>query len=71
MSVNQLFEIIARIHGQPLEIRREPEQKGDMRDTFADTTRARADLGFSPKVSLEQGLEAEYHWLANTPALVR
>ncbi len=42
-----------------------------MRDTFADTTRARADLGFSPKVSLEQGLEAEYHWLANTPALVR
>ena len=32
--------------------------------------RARADLGFSPQVSLEQGLEAEYHWLANTPALV-
>ncbi len=71
VSVNQLFEIIGRIHGQPLQIRREDQQKGDMRDTFADTTRARADLGFSPKVSLEQGLEAEYHWLANTPALVR
>jgi UDP-glucose 4-epimerase len=71
VSVNQLFEIIGRIHGQPLRIQREDQQKGDMRDTFADTTRARADLGFSPKVSLEQGLEAEYHWLANTPALVR
>ncbi len=70
VSVNQLFEIIARIHGKPLDIRREPVQKGDMRDTFADTTRARADLGFSPKVTLEQGLEAEYRWLANTPALV-
>jgi nucleoside-diphosphate-sugar epimerase len=71
VSVNQLFEIIGRIHGQPLQIQREAQQKGDMRDTFADTTRARADLGFSPKVSLEQGLEAEYRWLANTPALVR
>ena len=71
VSVNQLFEIIGRIHGQPLDDPARSRQKGDMRDTFADTTRARADLGFSPKVSLEQGLEAEYRWLANTPALVR
>ena len=70
VSVNKLFEIIAAIHGRPLEIRREPAQKGDMRDTFADTSRARADLGFAPQVSLEQGLEAEYRWLAGTPALV-
>ena len=41
-----------------------------MRDTFADTSLARADLGFAPEVSLEQGLEAEYRWLASTPALV-
>ena len=68
--MNRLFEIIGRIHGKPLNIRREPVQKGDMRDTFADTTKARADLGFSPKVTLEQGLEAEYRWLAGTPALL-
>ena len=48
VSVNQLFDIIARIHGRPLNIRREPEQKGDMRDTFADTSRAQRDLGFAP-----------------------
>jgi nucleoside-diphosphate-sugar epimerase len=41
-----------------------------MRDTFADTTLARADLGFAPKVSLEEGLEAEYRWLASTPLVV-
>lgn len=70
VSVNQLFEIIVGIHGRPLDIRREPAQKGDMRDTFADTSLARADLDFVPKVSLEQGLEAEYKWLAGTPALV-
>lgn len=71
VSVNQLFSIIGRIHGKPLDIQREPVQKGDMRDTFADSTRARAELGFSPKVTLEQGLEAEYKWLASTPALLK
>jgi UDP-glucose 4-epimerase len=70
VSVNQLFEIIGRIHGAPLNIRREPAQKGDMRDTFADSTLARTDLGFAPSVSLDQGIEAEYRWLAATPALL-
>jgi nucleoside-diphosphate-sugar epimerase len=70
VSVNQLFEIIGRIHGAPLNIRREPSQKGDMRDTFADSTLARQDFGFAPRVTLEQGLEAEYRWLAATPALL-
>jgi nucleoside-diphosphate-sugar epimerase len=70
VSVNQLFEILERVVGQRLDIRREPAQKGDMRDTFADTTLARADLGFSPAVTLEQGLEAEYRWLADAGTLV-
>jgi nucleoside-diphosphate-sugar epimerase len=70
ISVNKLFELLERIAGKPLDIRREPAQKGDMRDTFADSTLARTDLGFAPKVSLEQGLEAEYRWLASTPAVL-
>jgi nucleoside-diphosphate-sugar epimerase len=35
-----------------------------MRDTFADTTRARQELGFAPAFSLEAGLSAESAWLA-------
>ncbi len=71
VSVNHVLEIIGRIAGKPLDVRREAPQKGDMRDTFADTTLARADLGFAPAVSLEKGLEAEYRWLSTTSALVR
>jgi len=41
----------------------DPAQPGDMRHTYADTSRARAELGFQPQVSLEQGLQAEYQWL--------
>ena len=38
-----------------------------MRDTYADTSLASRDLGFSPKISLEEGIEAEYRWLASEP----
>jgi UDP-glucose 4-epimerase len=70
VSVNQLLRIIERIHGSRLDVRHEPAQKGDMRDTFADSTLARADLGFTPMVTLEQGLDAEYQWLKSTPTLL-
>lgn len=64
VSINQVFEMIGRITGRTPDIRREGAQKGDMRDTYADTSRARADLGFAPATSLEAGLEAECEWLA-------
>jgi nucleoside-diphosphate-sugar epimerase len=68
VSMNHVIEIIARLAGKRLDVRREPVQKGDMRDTYADTTLARTDLGFAPRVSLEHGIEAEYRWLSNSVA---
>ena len=52
-----------------LDVRQEPAQKGDMRDTFADTTRAQADLGFAPTHTLESGLSAECDWMARLMAV--
>jgi UDP-glucose 4-epimerase len=69
VSINHVLDIIGRVAGRSLDVRREPVQKGDMRDTFADTSLAKADLGFAPQVSLEEGIEAEYRWLSSTPAL--
>lgn len=71
VSVNTVLEMIGRVTGRAVEVRREDAQKGDMRDTFADTTRAREDLGFHPTVDLEQGLAAEYAWLTSTPVVAR
>ncbi len=70
VSINQVLDMIGRVAGRPLDVRHEPAQMGDMRDTFADTGLARADLGFHPRVSLEEGIEAEYRWLSTTPALL-
>jgi nucleoside-diphosphate-sugar epimerase len=69
VTVNQVLEIIGRVTGQPLKVRREAAQKGDMRDTYADTSLARTDLGFAPTVSLEEGIEAEYRWLSTISAV--
>jgi UDP-glucose 4-epimerase len=64
VSVNQVLEMIGRVVGRPALVAAEASQKGDMRHTYADTSLARADLGFAPKVGLEEGLTAEYRWLS-------
>ena len=69
VTVNHVLTIVERLVGRPLQVRREPAQKGDMRDTYADTSLARADLGFAPAVTLDPGLESEYRWLSTVPAL--
>jgi nucleoside-diphosphate-sugar epimerase len=70
VSMNEVLRIMERIVAQPLRVRREAVQKGDMRDTYADTTLARRELGFAPAVGLEEGIQAEYRWLSTSPALV-
>jgi UDP-glucose 4-epimerase len=67
-SVNETLELLARIAGRPLNVQRHSGQDGDVRDTGADTRRARADLAFSPEVSLQAGLAAEFEWLAAAPS---
>jgi UDP-glucose 4-epimerase len=67
VQVLDVFELIRQVTGRPLQIERLEPQRGDMRDTYADTRRARADLAFVPTVTLEQGLRAQYQWMtANT-----
>jgi len=63
VSLNEVLELIGQITEGGLRILREDAQKGDMRDTFADTTAARRDLGFNSTVSLREGLAREWAWI--------
>ena len=65
VSIHDVLSIIGRIVGRNPLIQADPAQKGDMRHTFADTSRAQADLGFRPRVGLDEGLSAEYKWLTS------
>jgi nucleoside-diphosphate-sugar epimerase len=70
VSMNQVITLIEEVAGRPVKVRREETQKGDMRDTYADTSLARKDLAFEPRVSLREGIEAEYRWLSSSAALL-
>jgi UDP-glucose 4-epimerase len=63
VTLLDVFDLIGRISGRPVTIDRQPAQKGDMRDTYADTSRARTDLNFVPSVGLEDGLRQMFEWM--------
>jgi UDP-glucose 4-epimerase len=63
VSLRDVFDLLGRVTGRDVAIDQQPAQKGDMRDTYADTSRARADLGFAPSVTLEEGLRAMHRWM--------
>jgi nucleoside-diphosphate-sugar epimerase len=63
VSINEALRRIAEITGRAPEVKREGAQKGDMRDTFADTSAAQRDLGFGSTRSLADGLREEWEWL--------
>lgn len=62
VTLLEVFDLLGRVTGRPITVDVLPSQKGDMRDTYADTTLARAELGFAPSVTLAQGLEAMHAW---------
>jgi nucleoside-diphosphate-sugar epimerase len=63
VSLREVIETIRRITGRPLALREEARQKGDVRHTAADGSRAREGLGFRPEVGLEEGLGREWAWI--------
>ena len=63
VSMLEVIQEIENVTGAQIQSRHEPSQKGDMRDTYADTSRAKKDLDYRPSVTLREGLEAEWNWL--------
>jgi UDP-N-acetylglucosamine/UDP-N-acetyl-alpha-D-glucosaminouronate 4-epimerase len=61
-TVNELAETIGALLGRSVERDEQPERTGDVRDSWADITRARELLGWEPRTGLEEGLRltAEY-----------
>ncbi len=63
VSVNYVLDVLQRLSGLEARLHYIENQKGDVRDTHADTTRARDALSFRPSVTIEEGLRAELKWL--------
>ena len=62
----RLDEMIAAVEeaiGKKAIIDRLPDQPGDVRRTWADLTRSRAELGYDPGVGFRDGLADFVRWL--------
>lgn len=62
-TLNELLETMKTVTGRSdVKAQHEPPRAGDVRDSLADLTRARALLGYEPRVSLEAGLKLTFDW---------
>jgi len=61
-SLNRIWELLQKIEGVSIAPQYAPAREGDVRDSQADTTAARRDLGHDPQYSLEQGLRRSFAW---------
>jgi UDP-glucuronate 4-epimerase len=66
-TLHRLVELIAEALGKAPVIEWQPDQPGDVPITFADVTRAGAELGYAPKVPIEEGVRRFVEWLRGRP----
>jgi nucleoside-diphosphate-sugar epimerase len=61
-TMRDAIALLERISGRELDLRAGPPAAGDVRRTSADVSRIRADLGWAPRVWLEDGLREQWSW---------
>lgn len=62
VELSRLIELIGRELGKTPIVDRLPDQAGDVKRTFADISKARAELGFEPDVTIEEGVARFVGW---------
>lgn len=65
VSINEVVSIMESIIKERIDRIYLDRAKGDVRNTWADTSRASEELGFKPAVSLEDGLGMEIEWYSS------
>jgi UDP-glucose 4-epimerase len=63
-TLNELLRHIGSLVGSEPHARYEDARLGDVKHSHADVSAARRDLGYSPSVSVEEGLRLTLEWFA-------
>jgi nucleoside-diphosphate-sugar epimerase len=64
ISINELVDIVAGIAGKKIGKAYDPTKPQGVRGRNSDNTQLREVLKWEPTISLEDGLERTYHWIA-------
>ena len=63
VTLNEFIELCEKVSGKEANFFHIEDQLGDVPHTYADISKARKDLGYEPKVKLEDGLRRFYNSL--------
>ncbi len=63
MRLDELIAAIGETVGREPIVERHPMQPGDVERTWADLTRAKAELGYACETPIRDGLAAQWRWL--------
>lgn len=67
-SLLELVALLSKIIGVTIPPVHRPSRAGDVRDSQADSSRARGQLGWAPAVTFEEGLRRTVAWLKEHPS---
>ena len=70
ISLLDLIALAEEVTGKRITIRHLPDRAGDVRDSQAGLERARAVLGYQPKVAVRDGMARLWEWYSDHPAAV-
>ena len=62
VELNELISLLEKELDAHAIIDRQPPQPGDVPQTYADISKARASLGYDPKTQIEEGLRRFVEW---------
>ena len=62
-SVKQVLGLLGELAGAAVKVAYRPVPAGDPAHTYADTARARRELGFNPRTVLKEGLAAQIEYM--------
>ena len=63
VTVREIIKIMEQLLGKKAKVRHIENQKGDVRHTAADITKAKTLLKYEPKFDLQMGIANEINWL--------
>ena len=68
-SILELFELLAGFASSTVKPSFGPERTGDVKNSLADISKAEQLLGYSPSVSVEEGLKKTFEWYRSRKAI--
>jgi nucleoside-diphosphate-sugar epimerase len=71
ISINEIISKIEKYLGKKAKIDLKPFHKTDLKETWADITKAQKILGWAPRVGIEEGLKKSMDWYLENKSWVK